>query len=115
MHFAHQVCEYLNAHYLNRWLGRDGSIIWPAQLPNLNVLDYFVYNFTKNLVEYRRDGTEAREAILAAFNTIAGNGVSRDAQYYSKSRILFTKTKKALQTIITLKYESRLDLLEIPL
>ncbi|KAL6438755.1 hypothetical protein ACFW04_004628 [Cataglyphis niger] len=67
MHFAHQVCEYLNAHYLNRWLGRG-----PAQLSNLNVLDYFVYNFIINLVEYRRDGTEAevRKAILAVFNTI---------------------------------------------
>ena len=36
------------------------------------MLDYFVWGHIKNLIEHRRDGTEAevREAILAAFNTI---------------------------------------------
>ncbi|KAL6421615.1 hypothetical protein ACFW04_014501 [Cataglyphis niger] len=53
MHFAHQVCKYLNVHYPNRWLGRNGPFIWLAQLPNLNVFDYFAYNFIKNLVEYQ--------------------------------------------------------------
>ena len=36
------------------------------------MLDYFVWGHIKNLIEHRRDGTEAevREAILAAFDTI---------------------------------------------
>jgi hypothetical protein len=52
-------------------MDRDGPIILPAQSPDLNVLDYFVWGHLKHLIEYRRDGTEAevREAILA-FNTI---------------------------------------------
>jgi hypothetical protein len=53
-------------------MGRGGPIIWPARSPDLNVLDYFVWGYIKDLVEHRRDGTEAemREAILAAFNAI---------------------------------------------
>ena len=53
-------------------MGRGGPIIWPPRSPDLNVLDYFVWGYIKDLVRQRRDGTEAemREAILAAFNTI---------------------------------------------
>lgn len=64
--------RFLDAHYPERWIGRGGPIIWPARSPDLNVLDYFVWGHIKDLVEHRRDGTEAevREAILAAFATI---------------------------------------------
>lgn len=53
-------------------MGRGGPIIWPARSPDLNVLDYFVWGYIKDLVEHKRGGTEAevREEILAAFNTI---------------------------------------------
>lgn len=71
-HFSRQVRNILNARYPDRWMGRGGPIIWPAWSPDLNVLDYFIWNYIKDLVEHRREGTEAevREAILAAFNTI---------------------------------------------
>ncbi|KAL6418019.1 hypothetical protein ACFW04_012400 [Cataglyphis niger] len=72
----------LNAYYPNKWMGRDGPIIWPARLPDLNVLDYF-----------RRDGTEAemREAILAAFNTITPE------MAYRTTRNIIRRTKLCLQ------------------
>src|SRR5436190_4754 len=71
-HFSRQVRRFLDAHYPERWIGRGGPIIWPARSPDLNVLDYFVWGHIKDLVEHRRDSTEAemREAILAAFDTI---------------------------------------------
>jgi len=71
-HFSRQVREILHAHYPDRWMGRGGPIIWPARSPDLNVLDYFIWGYIKDLVEHRRDSTEAevREAIRAAFNTI---------------------------------------------
>ena len=72
-HFSRQVRTILNERYPDRWMGRGGPIIWPARSPDLNVLDYFVWGYIKDLVEHRRDGTEAemREAILAAFRTVA--------------------------------------------
>jgi len=71
-HFSRQVREILDAHYPDGWMGRGGPIIWPARSPNLNVLDYFIWGHIKDLVEHRRDSTEAevREAIRAAFNNV---------------------------------------------
>ncbi|EZA49709.1 hypothetical protein X777_12223, partial [Ooceraea biroi] len=65
-HFSRQAREILNARFPDRWMGRDGPIAWPARSPDLNVLDYFVWGYIKNLVEHWRDGTEheVREAII---------------------------------------------------
>ncbi|KAL6416733.1 hypothetical protein ACFW04_013191 [Cataglyphis niger] len=81
-HFSRQARNILNAYYPDKWMGRDGPIIWPARLPDLNVLDYF-----------RRDGTEAemREAILAAFNTITPE------MAYRTTRNIIRRTKLCLQ------------------
>lgn len=78
-HFSRRAREFLNAHYPDRWIGRGGPINWPARSPDLNVLDYFLWGHLKDLVEHRRDGTEAemREAIFAAFNTIVPEMVYR--------------------------------------
>ncbi|XP_071640881.1 uncharacterized protein [Temnothorax longispinosus] len=71
-HFSRQARNVLDARYPGRWMDRGGPIIWPARSPDLNVLDYFVWGYIKDLVEHRRGGTEAevREEILAAFGTI---------------------------------------------
>ncbi|KYN18781.1 hypothetical protein ALC57_08895, partial [Trachymyrmex cornetzi] len=71
-HFSRQARHVLDTRYPDRWMGRGGPIIWPARSPDLNVLDYFIWGHIKDLVEHIRNGTEAeaREAILAAFNTI---------------------------------------------
>lgn len=78
-HFCRQVRAILNAHYPNRWIGRGGPIIWPARSPDLNVLDFFIWGYIKNLIEQRRNDTdnEVREAIVAAFNTITPNMAHR--------------------------------------
>jgi len=36
--------------YLYRWMDRDNLIICPAWLPDFNLLDYFVWDYIKNLV-----------------------------------------------------------------
>jgi len=71
-HFQRDVRRFLNEHYPDRWIGRGGPIIWPPRSPDLNVLDFFLWGYVKNLIENNRNGTEAevREAILAAFDTI---------------------------------------------
>ncbi|KAL6421073.1 hypothetical protein ACFW04_013597 [Cataglyphis niger] len=71
-HFLRQACNFLSAHYRDKWKDQGGPIIWLTRSSDLNVLDYFVWGHIKNLVEQRRNGTETeiREAILADFNTI---------------------------------------------
>jgi len=94
-HFSRHVREFLNAHYPDRWMGRGGPILWPARSPDLNVLDYFLWGHIKSLVDHMRDGTEAeaREAILAAFDTItpemayrASRNISRRAELCLQNR-----------------------------
>jgi len=76
-------------------MGRGGPILWPARSPDLNVLDYFLWGHIKSLVDHMRDGTEAeaREAILAAFDTItpemayrASRNINRRAELCLQNR-----------------------------
>jgi len=60
-------------------MGRGGPIIWPARSPDFNVLDFFLWGYIKTAIEHRRNNTEAevREAILAAFDTVTPEIISR--------------------------------------
>ena len=92
-HFSRRVREFLNAHYPDRWMGRGGPIIWPARSPDLNVIDYFLWGYIKNLVDHRRDGTEeeVKAAIIAAFNTITPE------MAYRASRNIIRRAELCLQ------------------
>lgn len=46
-----QVTEYLNDRY-RHWIGRHGTIQWPANSPDLNPLDIFLWGFLKNRINY---------------------------------------------------------------
>lgn len=71
-HSSRRACAVLNARFPDKWMGRGGPIIWPARSPDLNVLDYFVWGYIKDLIEHRRNDAEddVRRAIIVAFNTI---------------------------------------------
>jgi len=70
-HYSRRVREILDTRFPDRWIGRGGSIAWPARSPDLNVLDYFVWSYIKAFVEHLRDGTQdqVRNKIIAAFQT----------------------------------------------
>ena len=42
-----EMRNHLNVTYLNRWIGRGGSVPWPAWSPDLTPLDYFLCGSTK--------------------------------------------------------------------
>jgi hypothetical protein len=43
-HFSMYARKYLNDVFPARWIGRGGSLFWPARSPDLNPLDFFVGN-----------------------------------------------------------------------
>ena len=49
-HFDRNVRTHLNVTYPNRWIGRGGPVPWPARLPDLTPLDYFLWGSIKALV-----------------------------------------------------------------
>lgn len=49
-HFALRVRNWLNENFPDRWIGRQGPILWPPRSPDLNPLDFFLWGHLKNYV-----------------------------------------------------------------
>jgi hypothetical protein len=48
--FHTNVREFLNGHFPDLWVGRDGSIAWPPRSPDLTPLDFFLWRCVKGKV-----------------------------------------------------------------
>jgi hypothetical protein len=49
-HWALTVRDWLNRHFDERWIGRDGPIRWPPRSPDLTPLDYWLWGDLKRRV-----------------------------------------------------------------
>lgn len=49
-HFRTIVRNYLNVVFNNHWIGRRGTIEWPARSPDLSPLDFFLWGYLKSKV-----------------------------------------------------------------
>lgn len=49
-HYAIAVRNYLNENYPGRWIGRRGSVEWPARSPDLSPLDFFLWGHLKSKI-----------------------------------------------------------------
>jgi len=49
-HNARRITNWLNQHYPGRWIGRYGSVHWPARSPDLTPLDFYVWGRLKSEV-----------------------------------------------------------------
>ncbi|GBN90374.1 hypothetical protein AVEN_197162-1 [Araneus ventricosus] len=49
-HYSIDVRLHLNATYGQQWIRRGGPVLWPARSPDLNCLDYFLWEYVKSLV-----------------------------------------------------------------
>jgi len=45
-HYTRIVRMFLNQRFPNRWIGRDGPVLWPSKSPDLNPLDFFLWGVT---------------------------------------------------------------------
>lgn len=63
---------FLDQEYPGRWIGRSGTISWPARSPDLNPLDFFYWGVLKekvyskpieNVADLRERISQAAEAI----------------------------------------------------
>jgi len=67
VHNVQQVTNFLNNKY-RLWIGRDGTVRWPANSPDLNPCDIFLWGYLKNKVYYNRP--ESLEVIRQRLNNI---------------------------------------------
>lgn len=67
-HFARNVRAYVDEHY-TPWIGRGGTIAWPARSPDLTPLDFFLWGTMKQRVYLEVPTT--REELLQKIMTAA--------------------------------------------
>lgn len=53
-HATRNVREFLNQRH-NEWIGRNGTIAWPANSPDLSLLDTFLWGHLKNVAYQSRN------------------------------------------------------------
>lgn len=71
-HYFVGARNFLDHHYVDRWIGRGGPVEWPARSPDLTPCDYFLWGYIKNMV-YTTPPTTAqdmRQRIRAAFQQV---------------------------------------------
>ena len=44
------VRQFLNDTFPDRWIGRDGPILWPPHFPDITPLDFFPWGYVKDFV-----------------------------------------------------------------
>lgn len=49
-HFAAPVRAWLDEEFPNRWIGRNGPVLWPPRSPDLTPLDFFFWGHIKAVV-----------------------------------------------------------------
>lgn len=78
-HYARSVREFLNEEYPNRWIGRSGTISWPARSPDLNPIDFFYWGAVKDQVYSKpiANVDELRQRIAGAAEYINSRSFAR--------------------------------------
>jgi hypothetical protein len=71
-HSSRDVMRYLDSHYPRRWIGRNGSVVWPPRSPDLTPADFYLWGHLKSIVYAKRCNPrdELWNAIEAAVTTI---------------------------------------------
>lgn len=74
-HFGVVVRNYLNNVFPNRWIGRRGTIEWPARSPDLNPCDFFLWGYIKDKVYRERPNNleDLRIRIIREMGAIENN------------------------------------------
>jgi len=71
-HWGSHVRRFLDAAFLDRWIGRDGPTPWPPRSPDITPLDFFLWRYVKDKVFWTPvpDITNLKARITDAFATI---------------------------------------------
>ena len=66
-HFARPVTEWLNTHFPDQYVGRNGPVAWPPRLPDLNACDFSMWSWMKQLVYGNRQCPETIKDLQQQF------------------------------------------------
>jgi hypothetical protein len=71
-HYASDVRDWLDENFRTRWIGRRGSIDWPARSPDLTPADFFLWGYLKDILYKSKPRTlsNLKQSIISAFSTL---------------------------------------------
>ena len=74
-HYANKVRNFLNEKFPGTWIGRRGSIEWPARSPDLTPMDFFFWGVLRDRVYTHKikDRDHLREVITREASIIASD------------------------------------------
>jgi hypothetical protein len=52
-HFTRSIKQFLDSHYLDRWTGRNGPVLWPPRSPDLTPAHFYVWCHLKGTVYWK--------------------------------------------------------------
>ena len=83
-HFSRGVIEFLNIRFPERWIGRRGTLEWPARSPDMTPLDFFFWGHLKCRV-YKDRPNDLRQKILDEAAQITPGMLSNTlAEFYDR-------------------------------
>lgn len=68
-HYYQPVRDFLNEHFENSWIGREGYIRWPPRSPDLSPNDFFLWGYLKDKIYSHtphQDVDSLKDSIVAA-------------------------------------------------
>jgi len=73
------MTDVLNERFPDAWIGRGGTIPWPLRSPDLSPLDFFLWEYIKNIVyaEKIRNIQHLQENITSAIETVTQDMIQK--------------------------------------
>lgn len=83
-HTARTPRAVLNRLFTNRWIGKYGTVAWPARSPDLSVLDYYLWGRVKELVYRDRPTTRENmiERIRQSIQSLEASEIRRAVNHF---------------------------------
>ena len=78
-HSGLKICQFLNEIFLDRWIGRGGSIPRPPRSSDITPLDFFLLCYVKDIVcrTKVRDINDLQHQIMEAIDTVTVDMLAR--------------------------------------
>jgi hypothetical protein len=85
-HWSKKVRAWLDLQFPQRWIGRDGPIVWPARSPDITPMDFSLFGTIKNRIYamHMESLTELRSSIIVEFGKLDIDYCQKTCQHVIK-------------------------------
>jgi hypothetical protein len=108
-HSARGVKNWLDANLENRWIGRNGPVLWPARSPDLNPCDFFLWGHLKQIV-YETPVNTVEELTVRVNN--AAQSIRRNSDMLVRTQASMARRAQAEGVISIRTFNSKVSALD---